>query len=164
MSRIIVGVVAIVVSMTVVGGFGWAVYDLYLGHLNHRAHTKLKLGMSVSEVREVVGREPDCIVRVLRSRAWLFGGAYGIDPCPQSVDAPSDLPRAYNSIQVLIGPSGRVTAFTLDGESCVLSAKGAAKGQSMAELPLGVAIRPCGRFKRTLISGQPSGGLYGLVQ
>jgi hypothetical protein len=114
---------------------GWTAYDLYRTRQNHRAHDRLALGMSSSQVREIMGRGPDCIVSVGRSTAWFFSDAWGIGQCPSSVPAPSSLPRGYDSLQVLVAPDGRVGAFALDGESGLTSAKGPARGQSLAELP-----------------------------
>jgi hypothetical protein len=113
---------------------GWTAYDLYRSHANHRAHSVLKLGMSAGQVHGILGRKPDCVVRLARSQVFFFADAFGVDPCPASVAAPSELPRAYDSLQVLMGPDGRVAAFTLDGESCVLSAKCRVRGQGLAEM------------------------------
>lgn len=113
----------------------WTVYDLKRSRDNHQAHQRLALGMSTAQVRALLGREPDCIVMVGRSAAWFYGDAFGVGPCPSSVAAPSSLPRAYDSLQVLVAPDGRVTAFALDGESGLTSTKGGARGQSLAELP-----------------------------
>jgi hypothetical protein len=125
---------AILLATPAAALLGWSAYDVYLGDANHRAHSELKLGMSADQVDRIIGRGPDCVVFLARSQALFFGDAFGVGPCPLHVATPSELPRAYNSLQVLIGPDGRVAAFTLDGESCVLSAKCKVRGQGLAEM------------------------------
>jgi hypothetical protein len=120
----------IVAAVLVVALTGWTAYDLYRTHENHRAYDRLALGMSSSQVREVLGRRPDCVVSVGRSTAWFFSDAWGIGSCQSSVPGPSSLPRAYDSLQVLVAADGRVAAFALDGESGLTSAKGPAKGKA----------------------------------
>lgn len=135
-------VLAILAWITVVpagvvtlGVLAWVPYDLYLSHQNNRAHARLKLGMTAGEVLQIIGREPDCTVRLSKSQALYFATGFGMGACPSRVDIPAELPRDYDSLQVLTGPGGRVTAFALDGESCISSARGIAKGQSLAQLP-----------------------------
>jgi hypothetical protein len=126
---------ATVVALLVMALAGWTAYDLYWTRRNHQAYDRLMLGMTAAQVREVAGREPDCVVGVGRSSAWFFGDAWGIAQCPSGVKEPSALPRAYDSLQVLVAADGRVIAYALDGESGLTSAKGPARGQSLSELP-----------------------------
>jgi hypothetical protein len=102
---------------------------------NALANRRLEVGMVRYDAMRTVGRAPDCIVRVARSEAWFFAADPATIACPGASSAAESLPRAYASLQVLIGPGGRVTAIAFDGEARLRTTRGDWPGSSLSELP-----------------------------
>jgi hypothetical protein len=112
------------------------VWDTRGHRANASAYGRLTVGLSREQVISAVGRDPDCRVKIGRSEAWYFVARPLEASCPVFVSQPSELPRAYASVQVLIGPDARSVAVGFDGEAVnVQSTTGAMAGSSLAELP-----------------------------
>ena len=104
---------------------------------NYRAQRALTIGMPANDVVRLVGRPPDCVVRIARSEAWFYWSEpLFADTCPSALSRPSELPHELQSLQVLVGADQRVVAYALEGEWSVVSSRGPAKGSSLAGIPL----------------------------
>jgi hypothetical protein len=102
---------------------------------NKRAYDRIRPGMSRSELRETLGDRPDCVISVGSSEAWFYRGALGEVPCLAHVARAEELPTLYGTLQVLVGPDGRVTAVAMDGERMLKTAKGEHFASTLASLP-----------------------------
>jgi hypothetical protein len=91
---------------------------------NKRHFDRIVPGMTRAELLAGLREEPDCIVRVRRSEAWFYRGAMGSVPCQTAADNPAALPTAYGTLQILVGPDGRVRAVAIDGERYLRIANG----------------------------------------
>jgi hypothetical protein len=102
---------------------------------NKRAYDRIRPGMSRAELAEALGDRPDCVVSVGPSEAWFYRGALGEVRCLDHVARAEELPTLYGTLQILVGPDGRVTAVAMDGERPLKTAKGAHFASTLESLP-----------------------------
>lgn len=151
-------VLAVVVSLPF---FGLHCLQVALGKPFYRwnwpivtQYEALEIGQSHHEVTEIFGREPDLTCEIGNSQVDCFlGNPYpGADTCfwvmtkegdvrlddlssKYVCDSPKDLPYAYAGVQVLIGPEGKVEAYTHMGEEVAIhTADGDVSGDEFSKL------------------------------
>ena len=102
---------------------------------NKRAYDRVRPGMSRAELASALSDRPDCVITVGRSEALFYRGALGEVPCVPHVARAEELPTLYGTLQILVGPDGRVTAVAMDGERLLKTAKGEHFASTLEALP-----------------------------
>jgi hypothetical protein len=123
------------VAMIGIGSVGWHAWTLRGHRANSRAYQRVEIGMPAERLTGVVGREPDCVVRIKQSQALYYAADEEGVRCLLRATVASELPHAYASLQVLVGPDGQVAAVGFEGEGLVRSGMGALTVGSLAALP-----------------------------
>jgi hypothetical protein len=124
-------------GLTVLGASGVGIFYLTdRDGWNKRKYDRIQTGITREELLSVLGEQPDCVVAIGRSEAWFYRGALGAVPCPSHVDQPAELPTLYGTLQILLGPDGRVRAVAMDGERSTKIPNGTLFASTLQLLPM----------------------------
>lgn len=117
-----------------------------------RRYSRLAVGMSAATVEGVFGRRPDYVCKYrVGTLAYYRRGATGdehpdLTKLPSEVAAARDIPFLYGSGQLLFDASGRLAAYTINGEADnVVTSEGSFAGSHLGNLDDAVLARIASR-------------------